>query len=231
MRIPSFFPIAALLLAAAPLHAQAAGMHRVSAGSFSIEVPAYIPGLERVHEQTIGGQRVESFGGGHVDESVVMVQQARMAAFSTDTAGMRAGMARFNLDTAVITRYVQALADTAHPEHDEIVRVLSDTTLANRRWFLHEYRRMWATPHASRWILITGEPREIVTDDRIALRSPIRMQLGEGVPDLYGTVDVVIKRRGDTMVWLVAHAAQRRTPAFDAATERILDSFRVTGGR
>jgi hypothetical protein len=225
------FALAVLLLAAVPLHAQPAGMHRVGAGSFSMEVPSYIPGLERVHEQTIAGHHFESFGGGSVDESVVMVQQGRWASFSTDTAGMRAGMSRFFRDTALIDRYLHALSDTAHPEHGEIVRVLRDTTLVTRRWILHQYRELWATPNASRWITISGEPREIVTDERIALRSLIRLQLGDGMPDLYGTVDVVIQRRGETMVWIVAHAAQQRTPAFDAATDRILDSFRVTGGR
>jgi hypothetical protein len=231
MRTRPCFALAALLLAAAPLHAQNAGMHRVRAGSFSLEVPAYIPGLERVHEEELAGHRFEMFGGGHVDESVVLVQQGRAAEFSTDTAGMRAGLGRFYRDTALITRYVQALADTAHPEHGEIVRVLRDTTLVNRRWFLHQYRGMWATGSPSRWISISGEPREIVTDERIALRSPIRLQMGEGVPDLYGTVDVVIQRRGEVMVWIVAHAAQQRSAAFDEVTERVLDSFRITGAR
>jgi hypothetical protein len=38
----------------------------------------------------------------------------------------------------------------------------------------------------------------------------------------------MISRRGAMVLWIVARAAARRGPAFDAATERMLDSFRIT---
>jgi hypothetical protein len=38
---------------------------------------------------------------------------------------------------------------------------------------------------------------------------------------------MLVQRRGEMIVWLVAHVAPRRSPAFDAAAERVLASFHV----
>ena len=80
------FALAALLLAAAPLHAQ--GAHRFDGGTFSVELPAGIPGLQLLHEGGTGGQQIQFFGGGHVDESVVMVVRARATGVPPDSVGM-----------------------------------------------------------------------------------------------------------------------------------------------
>lgn len=227
MQMQKWLALAALLLSAGPLAAQTAPTHRFDGGTFSIDLPAYIPGLELLHQDVIAGQRLQWYGGGHVDGSVVMVMRGQPAAFSTDTAGMRANLMQVMHDTALITRYLHALSDTAHPEHEEIVRVMRDTTLTGRRWFLRQFRGTGVALNPSGWITLSGDPREIVTDERITLRSAVTLRLGEDLPPLYGTVDVLIQRRGESIVWMVAHAAKQRTPAFDAATERILASFRV----
>lgn len=224
------FALAALLLAAAPLHAQDAGTHRFDGGTFSIELPAGIPELQLVHEGGTGGQQIQFFGGGNVDESVVVVVRARATGVPPDSVGMRPVLMRVLNDSALVTRYLRMLSDTSRAARAEVLRTLADTSLAGRRVALQQFRGTWLSANPPSWVGIGGDARETVTDERITLRSPVTLRMEE-MPQLHGTADMLVQRRGELIVWIVLHAAQRRTPAFDAATERLLDSFRVTGGR
>ena len=219
------FAIAALLLAAAPLHSQDARPHRFEGGTFSIELPAGLPALQLLRE---GGTttRVQFFAGRHLDGSVVVVMRSHSTGPAADTVGRRRRATQVLGDTALVNRYVE-FGDTSQAYRDSVRSALADTTLETRKFVLQQARTTLLAANQSAWIELTGAPREIVSDDRVTLRSPATLRL-EGLPPLQGTVDMMIQRRGGMVLWIVARAAPRRTPAFDAATERILDSFRIT---
>lgn len=217
--------LAALLLAAAPLHAQNAGMHRFDGGTFSIELPADVPALRLMRD----AGRFQIFGGRRVDGSVVLVLRGRATGQVVDTALARRTLTRISNDSALVNRRLQNLDDLSQADPDVVAELLADTTLENRRFTLQQLHAMLREFNQAE-LGLSGEPREIVTDERVALRSPVTLRLA-GAPPLHGTADVLIPRRGTMMVWIVAYAAPRRTPAFDAAAQRTLDSFRVTGVR
>jgi hypothetical protein len=220
------FALAALLLAAAPLHAQGARTHRFDGGTFSIELPAGIPALRLTRDvgTTI---RYQLFGGRHADGSTVLVVRAQprptWSEVEADTAERRRRAMRLTNDSALIARYMEY--GTA--DHDEVRSALADTTLHSRRYVLREFRATLRALNQPTRIELGGDPEEIVSDERVTLRSPVTLRL-EGLPPLHGTADVMISRRGAMVLWIVTRAAPRRTPAFDAATERMLNSFRIT---
>jgi hypothetical protein len=226
LKVSRRLTLAALLLAAAPLHAQNAGTHRFDGGTFSVELPAGIPALQLLRD----GGRTQIFGGRHADGSVVLVLRGRATGQVTDTASARRTLMRMSNDSAAVERRLQDLGDLSRRDPDAVLDALADTTLEARRFFLQQVHAAFVQFNQAE-IGLSGDAREIVTDERVALRSPVTLRLA-GSPPLQGTADVLIPRRGAmTMVWIVAYAAPRRTPAFDAAAQRTLDSFRVTGGR
>jgi hypothetical protein len=216
--------LAALLLAA-PLHAQNAGMHRFDGGTFSVELPVGLPALQLLRESA----KTQIFGGRNVDGSVVLVLRGRETGAVTDSALARRTLMRMSHDSATVERRLQDLGDLSRRDPDEVLDALADTTLEARRFFLQQVHAAFVELNQAE-IGLSGDAREIVTDERVALRSPVTLRLA-GSPPLQGTADVLIPRRGTMMVWIVAYAAPRRTPAFDAAAQHTLDSFRVTGGR
>lgn len=219
--------VAALLLAAAPLRAQDGGVHRFYAGPFSIDLPAEIPELSLMHSGETAGTRVDVFGGGHVDDAVVVVSRSRIS-LPRDTVELRRLLRRGIRDEARITRYLRMLSDTSQAVRNQILQEMNDTTLAARRLSLRQGRTMWMSMNPPTWVQFSGEAREIVTADRVTLRSPVTLRIPE-LPPLYGTADMSIQRRGEPVVWIVAYATQRRTAAFDEASARMLSSFRVPG--
>jgi hypothetical protein len=226
IRMKRRFALAALLLAAAPLHAQGARTHRFDGGTFSIELPAGLPALQLMRD-TGTTIRFQLFGGRHADGSMVLVVRAQptptWAGVEADTAERRRSAMRLTNDSALIARYVES--GTADP--NEVRSALADTTLYSRRYLLREFRATLRALTQPAWIELGGDAQEIVGDERVTLRSPVTLRL-KGLPPLHGTADVLISRRGAMVLWMVARAAPRRTPAFEAATERMLGSFRIT---
>lgn len=219
--------VAALLLVASPLQAQNDRAHRFDAGPFSIELPADIPGIELVYSGETAGTRLDGFAGGHVDDAVVAVFRARFS-LPRDTTELRRTLRRVVADDALVTRYVRALSDTAQAVRDEILQAMSDTTLDARRVFLQRFRTTWMSANPPSWVQFSGDTREIVTADRVTLRSPVTLRI-EDLPPVYGTADMSVQRRGEPVVWIVAYASQRRGTAFEQAAARMLASFRLPG--
>jgi hypothetical protein len=216
---------AAMLLAAAPLQGQ--NVHRVDAGPFSLELPAIIPGVELVYSGETAGTRLDGFAGGHVEDAVVAVFRLRFS-LPRDTTQMRIALRRVITDEALITRYVHVLGDTSQAVRDQILHQLSDTTLAARRLFLQQGRTTWTNANPPTWVRFSGEAREIVTADRVTLRSPVTLRIDD-LPPLYGIADMSVQRRGEPVVWIVAYASRQRTTAVDEAAARMLASFRTPG--
>lgn len=187
-----------LLAAAAPLAAQNAPTHQYDAGSFVVELPRGIPRL------TFLGGRPDSdafIGVTASGDVMVMVMRTRapLPAMTNDTAATMRGA----------------------PAHSQ-----TDTTLARRRCYLESSRPLF--PQAISWLMLDARASEILTDARVALRSPITVRPG-GSPPMTGTADVLVPRQGALEVWLVGYLAQTQAPEHDAAAQRMLDSFRVTG--
>ncbi len=218
------FALAALLLAAAPLHAQNARTHRFDGGTFSIALPAGIPALRLVGEQS-GMVHTQFFFGRHADGSAVLVMRLRSTGLGGDTTEMRRTAERLTNDSTLIDQYVQS-GDTSRAYRDQVRRALADTALDGRQYLLRQVRATISAANQPARLEFTGEPREIVTDERVTLRSRVTVRL-RGLPPLHGTADMLVQRRGEMIVWIVAHVAPRRSPAFDAAAERVLASLRV----
>src|SRR6185436_19465105 len=195
MRIP--FAAAALLAAAVPLSAQNAPTHRFDAGSFVIELPRDVPGMTLINVRDDPTQRGEGFIGGTAARDVlVMVTHIQPRAVPNDT-------------TAAVRNVFEWLK--------------SDTTLATQRVYLQTSRLPFV--RATDWIMLDAQARELVTDERVALRSPMTLRLDNGTL-FFGTADMLVSRRGGLETWLVAYLSRTRTPEHDAAAVRMLDSFR-----
>lgn len=216
---------AAMLLAAAPLQAQ--DVHRADAGPFSLELPAVVPGVELISSGETAGTRLDGFAGGNVDDGVVAVFRARFS-LPRDTAQMRIALRRVVSDEALVTRYVRVLGDTSQAVRDEVLQVMSDTTLGARRLFLQRFRTTWTSANPPSWVRFSGEAREIVTADRVTLRSPVTLRIDD-LPPLYGMAGMSVQRRGEPVVWIVAYASQQRTAAVNETAARVLASFRTPG--
>jgi|GEM_PF-2465949 len=102
-----------------------------------------------------------------------------------------------------------------------------DTTLAGRRTLLRQLHQ-GIVQHPGK-MSVNGEAREIVNDERVALRMPIVMNMSHET--LYGTADVLVARSGAPEFWVVTYAAQTRGAGPDADAVRVLDTFHLTGGR
>ncbi|HVG45868.1 MAG TPA: hypothetical protein VM890_14100, partial [Longimicrobium sp.] len=129
-------------------------------------------------------------------------------------------------DSALVARYV-AFGDTSRAYRDKVRSALADTALDGRQYALRQVHATFSAVNQAALLQVSGDPREIVTDERVTLRSPVTLRL-QGMPPLHGTADLMVPRRGEMVLWIVVRAAPRRGPAFDAATERMLDSFRIT---
>lgn len=103
---------------------------------------------------------------------------------------------------------------------------IPDTSLATRRAML-QFARVGML-RASGRITPRGEPADFERGDRLGMRLPVRMTLGntkEGAVD--GTVELSVARRGDLSMWMVM-VFDRRRNATAALGERVLDSFSIT---
>ena len=221
------FALAALLLAAAPLHAQDARPRRFDGGTFSIELPAGLPALQLMRAGGTATTESQIFGGRHVDGSAVVVMRSRLTGQgAADTAARRRDAMRVLNDSALIAQYV-AFGDTSRAYRDKVRSALVDTALDGRQYALRQVHATFSAVNQAAFLEVSGDPREIVTDERVTLRSPVTLRL-QGMPPLHGTADLMVPRRGEMVLWIVVRAAPRRGPAFDAATERMLDSFRIT---
>jgi hypothetical protein len=110
--------------------------------------------------------------------------------------------------------------------HRSLPEASGDTTLAARRGVLQLlYEGMLRMPDR---VSVNGEPREIVTADRVTLRMPTVMRGGR-VPE-YGTTDLSVPRRGEAEMWMVTYASGTPAAGRDDTAVRVLDSFRLTGG-
>ncbi|HEX8246116.1 MAG TPA: hypothetical protein VF541_21560 [Longimicrobium sp.] len=98
---------------------------------------------------------------------------------------------------------------------------LNDTALATRRAFLQIARAGMMQAKADMRPL--AEPREVLRDDRVGLRMPVAME--NNGDSLRGSVEMSVPRQGPLAVWLVMSFTGR-----DASDERVMDSFRLTGG-
>ncbi|HEX8903661.1 MAG TPA: hypothetical protein VF771_02325, partial [Longimicrobiaceae bacterium] len=108
----------------------------------------------------------------------------------------------------------------------DIPQTITDTSLATRRAFLQLARAGIGQQNTMR---MTGEPRELLQDDRVALRIPMAMESeGEKVA---GATEVSVPRRGPVTMWMVMVFSRETgaSSAIPAAVERVLDSFRLTG--
>jgi hypothetical protein len=128
-------------------------------------------------------------------------------------------------DSARRRAALQSGRDTSRAAQREM-GALNDTSLAARRTMLRGTRATFV--QGSRFVVLGGETREIVTDNRITLRSPATLRIDADL-SLVGTADVSFPRRGPTEFWIVVYAVEKRTPESDAAAARMLDSFYVTG--
>ena len=102
---------------------------------------------------------------------------------------------------------------------------LTDTSLVTRRAVLQIMHA--ATVQKAGDMRLTGEPVEIVRDDRVTLRAPVVMAR-DGVT-VRGTVDLSVARRGPVVVWMVTAVREHPGPRDEETARRTLDSFALTG--
>jgi len=225
----TYVMLVALDVAATPLAAQVADAgSRYDAGSFVIELPPGVR-LARIHAAEFPTMRSESFVGGNPEHGAVMITHTVMTELPSDPAFRTpAGVRQVLSDTARRRAAIQSAPDTSRALRNEFMKQLNDTSLAARRALLERTRAPLAQ-NASRVMVLGAQTREIVTDNRVTLRSSATWNLG---PDLtlVGTADASLPRRGAGEFWVVIYATRVRTPESDAIAARMLDSFRVTGG-
>lgn len=101
---------------------------------------------------------------------------------------------------------------------------ISDTSIATRRAVLQLLRA--GMMEAAGEMRMTGDPTEIVRDDRLTMRAPVVLTThGETI---HTTVDVSVARRGPMVMWMVMPVSERSTPQSTAVGQRALDSFSLT---
>jgi hypothetical protein len=205
MSMRTCLALAVLIAVAAPLHAQASGVRRFDAGSFTIELPANVPFLTLVQSKEESGVRAEVFiGGNWRDVLVIMVHTWH----PTSPESQRAYAATMNQSVR------------------EVAATLNDTSLTIRRALLRG-RREGITSTCG-CTFDESRTREIMADGRLTLRAPVTMRL-PGRPIMAGTGDVSVARRQGLEGWMVLHVSLARTPERDAAAVRMLDSLHATG--
>jgi hypothetical protein len=102
---------------------------------------------------------------------------------------------------------------------------IGDTSIATRRAVLQLMRA--GMMEAAGEMRMTGEPVEIVRDDRVTLRSPV-VATANG-QTMRTTIDISVSRRGPVSMWMVMPMREHPTPRGDAIGLRALDSFSLTG--
>ena len=225
--------LASLTLAAvsAPLHAQ---YSRYDGGTFTIELPSGIrTPLALVQRREDPANAFEAYlgTGQHLGmRGLVLVTRTRMLGLPNDRALVDSTMAeRMRADTfgAHWRQLRGSRADTSAAARRTLEQMMSDTSVALRRRVLRRAHSLF--PRGDATIQLEGEGREIVTEDRVTLRSLATVHLDSG-PPLQGIADLTVSRRAGGLLetWVVVYAASRRTPAAEAAAVRMLDSFRVT---
>lgn len=213
---------AALLAAPSPGAAQS----RYDAGSFTVELPPGIQlALTSVNERPTA--RSETFAGVIPGEALVMVIHTSITGLPADSA-MRSvrGYQQIRGDSARLHAAVNSARDTSQAAWRQTRRMLNDTSLSTRRAYLRQNGAVVAM--GSRYISVGSDTREIVTPNRLTLRSPATVQIDTDLV-LVGTVDVSVPRRGPADIWLVVYAAKQRTAESNTAATRMLDSFSITG--
>ncbi|HKP77280.1 MAG TPA: hypothetical protein VJT67_17240 [Longimicrobiaceae bacterium] len=228
LRTATSFALLALVTASAPLRAQQRPA-RYDAGSFSLELPSGITGLRLVQRKQDPAQMFEGyvgFGNHGGTRVLVMVNRTVHHALPGDPALRDSAAARRLLadtSSARWRRFRESPADNSPAGQRLFMQVMGDTSLAARRIMVQRLQFLFS--HGNDWIRTEGDGREIVTEDRVALRSPATVDLDMGT--MRGTGDVSVSRRG-METWVVIFASAERTPALDGAAARMLDSFRAT---
>lgn len=224
-RTRSHVVLIALLAAAMSCAARpAAAQNRYDAGSFTIELPQGVR-LARTNVSQQATMRAESFTGGDPQNGAVLVIHTVLTGIPQDPAlRTPAGVRQIVGDSARRRAALQS-RDTSRAAQREL-GMLNDTSLAARRAMLRGTRATFV--QGSRFVFLGDETREIVTDNRVTLRSPATLRIDASL-SLVGTADVSFPRRGRTEFWIVVYATEKRTPESDAAAARMLDSFHVTG--
>jgi hypothetical protein len=227
--IRTYVMLVALGVAATPLAAQVAdGGSRYDAGSFVIELPPGIR-LARIHAAEFPTMRSESFVGGDLEHGAVMITHAVMTELPSDPAFRTpAGTRQALSDTARRRAAIQSAPDTSRALRNEFMQTLNDTSLATRRALLESTRAPLAQ-NASRVVVLGTQTREIVTENRVTLRSSATLHIDNDL-SLVGTADASMPCRGAGEFWIVIYATKTRTPESDAIAARMLDTFRLTGG-
>ncbi len=126
------------------------------------------------------------------------------------------------IETFVSARDDKSIVMVMHVPVDEQI---NDTTLATRRALLQLARAGMDQAQAD--MRITGEPREVVHEDRVALRMPVKMEADDQV--LLGRAEVSVPRRGDVAVWMIAVMSTAAGAELHATAERVMNSFRLSG--
>jgi len=225
--IRSTLALAVLVAAALPLRAQG-GTVLYDAGSFTLQVP---PGMAmlRNHATNAPNTRSERFMGGNERLGMVMVVHSTVQGVPQDPRLRSvAGTRPLLRDSATVRAAIGSPRDTSRALDRELHRELGDTTLAHRRQLLLQSREVFRS--GSRTMTLPAEASEVVTENRITLRSPVSVSLGADMAPLQGTADVSIPRRGDAEVWVVMYVNAANTPGVAATAARVLDTFRITGG-
>jgi len=225
-RFRTLLALAAVAMAATPLRAQDTTPYEP--GSFTLQVPRGIV-MTRSHAAAQPSMRQETFMGGNPRLGLLSVIHTSMQGLPQDPR-LRAGPGSDQLlrDTAQLRAAVSSARDTSRAAERELRRLNGDTTIAGRRAVLRANRDVFR--RGARTITVPAEAREIVTDNRITLRSPMTISLGADMPPLAGILDASVPRRGNVELWIVFYANKAETPGFSADAARVLDTFQITGG-
>lgn len=218
-------PIALIAAAALCAVRPAAAQNRYDAGSFTIELPQGVR-LARTNASQQPTMRTESFTGGDPQNGAVLVIHTVLTGIPQDPAlRTPAGVQQIVGDSARRRAALQSARDTSHAAQHALGS-LNDTSLAVRRAMLQRTRATFV--QGSRFVVLGGETREIVTGNRITLRSPAILRIDTNL-SLVGTADVSFPRHGPTEFWIVVYATEKKSADSDAVAARMLDSFHVTG--
>jgi hypothetical protein len=105
-----------------------------------------------------------------------------------------------------------------------------DTSMATRRAMLQLLRV--GMLNASGEVTVLGEPRDFESGDRLGVRIPVSISPDDAKDDpIHGTVEISVRREGELEMWTVMVLDRRRNASTAAASERVLDSFRLTAAR
>ncbi|HEX8693128.1 MAG TPA: hypothetical protein VF746_11950 [Longimicrobium sp.] len=216
--------VLALLAAAPSLPAQSTRPY--DGGRFTIELPRGITGLTLIRKVEDPASAFEGYVGGGYDVGLVMVNRTVLRGVPRHPAlADSAALRRLLTDTSAarVRQLREAPVDTSAAARRAFMQAMGDTSLATRRAGLELLQSLFV--RGDDWIRLEGDGREIVTEDRVARRSPVTVDLDRA--SLHGIADISVPRQGGLEVWMVLYAAVERTPAVEAAAARMLDSFRV----